>query len=94
MLTFERYFLCGEHRIGLLHGHHHAGKSRDRSQYGCYHARAGGLVVCGHSHQPKIEERDGLWMINRLADAAALGPASNVGTLDVGEQVRAQLIDL
>ncbi|MCO5177930.1 MAG: metallophosphatase family protein, partial [Thermomicrobiales bacterium] len=97
MLTFERYFRCGEHRIGLLHGHHHAGKSRVTAREYAFDRMRGLVdwVVYGHSHQPKIEERDGLWMINPGSPTQPRwAPRPTWGTLDVGEQVRAQLIDL
>ena len=97
MLPFERYFRCGPHRIGLIHGHHHAGAARVTArQY--VSDRMRGLVdwvVYGHSHRPVIEERDGLWMVNPGSPTQPRwAPRATWGTLQIGDEVRARLVDL
>lgn len=96
-LSFERYFRSGEYRIGLIHGHHHAGGVRSTArQYVLDRMR--GVVdwaVYGHSHKPMIEEREGLWMINPGSPTQPRwAPGPTYGILEVGETVRGRVIDI
>lgn len=96
-LPFERYFRCGWHRVGLIHGHHHGGVSRMTArQY--VSDRMRGLVdwvVYGHSHRPMIEERDGLWMVNPGSPTQPRwAPRATWGILQVGDDIQARIINL
>jgi putative phosphoesterase len=96
-LPEERYFVSGSHRIGLLHGFSDGAKrSRTARQWTIERMR--GVVDCavyGHSHQPEIVERDGLLMVNPGSPTDfrwAKGPT--YGILEIGEAIRARLIEL
>lgn len=96
-LRFERYFISGSHRIGLIHGHHHADGVRSTARQYVL-GRMRGVVdwaVYGHSHQPMVEERDGLWMINPGSPTQPRwAPGPTYGVLEVGEIVRGYVIDI
>mgnify|MGYP001175503110 CR=1 FL=1 len=52
-------------------------------------------VVYGHSHRPMIEERDGLWMVNPGSPTKPRwAPRATWGVLQVGDEIRARIIDL
>ena len=96
-LSFERYFRCGPHRIGLIHGHHHAGAPRVTARTYVVDRMRGvvDVVVYGHSHRPMIEERDGLLMVNPGSPTQPRwAPRPTWGVLAVEDEVRATLIDL
>jgi len=96
-LPFERYFRCGEHRIGLIHGHHHAGRSRMTAREYAYDRMRGVVdwAVYGHSHRPLIEQRNGLWMMNPGSPTQPRwAPGPTWGVLEIGERIQARLIDL
>jgi predicted phosphodiesterase len=55
-----------EIRIGMTHGHHGRGRTTPDRALGTFvgadppvHA-----IAFGHSHQPMIERRDGIWLLN------------------------------
>lgn len=55
-----------EVRIGMTHGHHGPGRTTPDRAFGTFddadqpvHA-----IAFGHSHQPMIERRDGIWLLN------------------------------
>ncbi|MEX1159164.1 MAG: metallophosphoesterase family protein [Thermomicrobiales bacterium] len=96
-LPEERFFVSGRHRIGLLHGYSDMA-TRAVTAKAWTLDRMRGVVDCavyGHSHQPEIAQRDGLLMVNPGSPTDfrwAKGPTC--GILDVGEVLRARLIDL
>ncbi len=96
-LPEERHFMSGPHRIGLLHGYSDMAKRATTAKVWTLD-RMSGVVDCavyGHSHQPEIAERDGLLMVNPGSPTDhrwAKGPTC--GILDVGEVIRARLIEL
>lgn len=96
-LSFERYFRCGPHRIGLIHGHHHAGAARVTARQYVSDRMRGvvDVVVYGHSHRPLIEERDSLLMVNPGSPTQPRwAPRATWGVLQVGDTLQARLIDL
>lgn len=96
-LPEERHFVSGGHRIGLLHGYSDMA-TRAMTAKAWTLDRMRGIVDCavyGHSHLPEIAERDGLLMVNPGSPTDyrwAKGPTC--GILDVGEMIRARLIEL
>ncbi len=96
-LPEERYFVSGSHRIGLLHGYSDMAKRATTAKVWTLD-RMRGVVDCavyGHSHQPEVSEREGLLMVNPGSPTDfrwAKGPT--YGILEVGEDIRARLIEL
>ncbi|HUG16282.1 MAG TPA: metallophosphoesterase family protein [Thermomicrobiales bacterium] len=94
-LAIDRYFQIGPHRMGLIHGHTatHAKRmtARQRAQEGMH-----GVVDCvvyGHSHQPEIETRDGLLMVNPGSPTAPRwAPFPTLAIIEIGETIDARLI--
>lgn len=97
MLPFERYFRSGPHRIGLIHGHHHAGAARVTAREYVFDRMRGVVdwVVYGHSHRPMIEEREGLWMVNPGSPTQPRwAPHPTWGVLQVDGQINARVVAL
>jgi hypothetical protein len=65
-LGFTRLVTVEEVRIGLTHGHLGPGRSTpERARRTFAQADpAVSAIVFGHSHQPMIEQVDGLWLLN------------------------------
>lgn len=65
-LGFTRLVTVEEVRIGLTHGHLGPGRSTpERARRAFAQADpAVNAIVFGHSHQPMIEQLDGLWLLN------------------------------
>ena len=63
-LPERKLLTLGEHRILMVHGHHHnPGKSRDLLFQEGLRARAN-VVLFGHTHQPLLEKRKGVALMN------------------------------
>ena len=96
-LPEERFFVSGSHRIGLLHGYSDMATRAVTAKVWTLD-RMRWLVDCavyGHSHQPEITEREGMLMVNPGSPTDfrwAKGPT--YGILEIGEVIRARLIDL
>lgn len=96
-LPEERIFISGNHRIGLLHGYSDMAKRATTAKVWTLE-RMRGVVDCavyGHSHQPEVTEREGLLMVNPGSPTDfrwARGPT--YGILEIGEAIRARLIEL
>lgn len=96
-LPEERLFVSGRYRIGLLHGYSDTATRATTAKVWTLE-RMRGVVDCavyGHSHQPEIAERDGLLMVNPGSPTDfrwAKGPT--YGILEVGEAIRARLVEL
>ena len=65
-LGLRRIFEVGEVRIGMTHGHDGPGRTTpDRAHRAFADADpAVHAIAFGHSHQPMIERRDGVWLLN------------------------------
>lgn len=56
-----------EVRIGMTHGHLGPGRTTPDRAFGAFASPQRGsphAIAFGHSHQPMVERRDGIWMLN------------------------------
>lgn len=53
-------------RIGLTHGHHGPGRTTLERAWRTFAGREPAVhaIAFGHSHQPVVERRDGIWLLN------------------------------
>lgn len=53
-------------RIGLTHGHHGPGRTTPERAWRAFADAEPPVqaIAFGHSHQPMIEQRDGIWLLN------------------------------
>lgn len=63
-LAERRVLNLGGVRVGLTHGHRGAGRTTPERALAAFAGDAVDVVVFGHSHQPLIEERDGVLLVN------------------------------
>ena len=63
-LPKEKEFFIGPHRVFLTHGHmYHLYMNTERLRYAGVQRKAD-IIIFGHTHQPKIEEVNGILLIN------------------------------
>jgi putative phosphoesterase len=97
LLPLERYFQVGRHRIGLIHGHDPLDRPRMTARRFAQEQMRDivDCVVYGHSHRPEVAERDGLLMVNPGSPTdPRWAPRPTYAIVEVGETLRARLIDL
>jgi uncharacterized protein len=65
-LGLERVVTIEDVRIGLTHGHHGPGRTTPERAWRRFADAdpAVHAVAFGHSHQPMVERRDGVWLLN------------------------------
>jgi putative phosphoesterase len=97
MLPEERYFQCGEHRIGLLHGWS-PNASRPVTAKVWTMERMRGVVDCavyGHSHRAEVAQREGLLMVNPGSPTQPRwAPRPTYGILEVRDGISARIVAL
>lgn len=90
-LPLERYFEVGTLKVGLIHGHHPRLTARQYT-----YDRMRGVVDCvvyGHSHQPEVEEREGLLMVNPGSPTQKrFAPHSTFAMLTIDEEIHARIV--
>ncbi|MGP6157352.1 MAG: metallophosphoesterase family protein [Vulcanimicrobiaceae bacterium] len=60
----RRIVTAGGVRIGLVHGHEGSGRDTPSRAYGAFEKGTVDVVCFGHSHQPLIERRAGVLLLN------------------------------
>ena len=65
-LGYERLVEVAGARIGLTHGHRGTGRTTPERAWRTFASfeRPLHAIAFGHSHQPLVERRDGVWLLN------------------------------
>jgi uncharacterized protein len=65
-LGYQRVVKVGDARIGLTHGHRGGGRTTPERAWRAFAGvePAVQAIAFGHSHQPLVERRDGVWLLN------------------------------
>jgi putative phosphoesterase len=89
-LPFKKIIPIGKFRIGLIHGKYKLNIQQEmiRKEFG-----AVDLIVYGHSHHPFWGVREGIYYLNPGSPTDKRhAPFNSVALLDVGENLRAEII--
>ncbi len=95
-LGFTRVVEVEDVRIGLTHGHLGLGGTTPDRAWNAFAGTTPSVhaIAFGHSHQPMIERRDGIWLLNPGSPTdKRRQPTFSLLRLDVdGEALRAELV--
>ncbi len=92
LLPAKRVIEIGCYRLGLIHGWGSSDglEDRIRSEF-----EAVDIIIYGHSHQAANHERDGIFFFNPgTATGFSSSGLHSVGVLELGDNVRGEIIEL
>ena len=92
LLPEKRILSLGNVNIGVYHGHGENGKTVDRA-YKAFEGESVDIILFGHSHQPSLQTKHGILMVNCGSPTAKRKEKRySVALLTIEEDIRCEFI--